>query len=413
MSRPETPRLQKSKRPWVPVGLAVLGGILGVLATVLASPMYRTSLQLLVFPSATAPTASLLLGPTATPQSQLAGILTSRPMRLFIAKSSGRTENQIEREFTVRSDPTISQIEIMLDWNNPADARALLPKIAAEAQRIQRASVEDASSTREAQLKTMLNERMARYAKAQDALSAALSNTRSPAASVAQLAQLTTDAQAERALVYELEISIKQLKRQLNTALNSAGLPKTPTDPTSAELQSLDELRIAAETARAELKAIAERYQPGAPEYAAAEAKAEAAESIYNRESNAYRQAVAAGLNTRISQLESQLAVAKFRADSLEDLSKRAPEATLTVRTHVRQVEALQTELAELRSNYEVAKIETEVERTRWAAIGEPLTEERPMNKRYARTPLASAALGLLLGVLWLIGTTPRAGARP
>lgn len=412
MSNPESPRLPLAKRTWIPVGLAVLGGIIGVAMTVLAKPLYRTSLQVLVFPSNTAPAASLLLGPTATPQSQLAGIFTSRPMHLFIAKTAGRTEDQIDREYTVRSDPSISQVEIILDLNNPEEARAILPKIAAEAQRIQRASVADASSAREAQLKKVLDERMARYSRAQDDLSAALREAKSPVSSVAKLAELTTGAQTQRALVFELETSIRRLKEQLKTALNSATLPKSPTDPTSAELQALDELRITADRARADLKAISERYQPGAPEYAAADAKAEAAEAIYKREADAYRQAVAAGLNTQISQLQTQLSVAKYRAESLEKLSRSAPEASLNVRNQVRQVETLQSELAELRSSYEVAKIETEVERTRWAPVGPPITEERPMNKRYARTPLASAALGFLVGVLWLIATGPRPGAR-
>lgn len=401
---PEPTVFQVLKRRWpLPVAGMLLGAAIGFATTYLARPVYRTRAEIVVTPSAgDSPILSgIISATTVTPLTTLNGLMTSRAVRQYVAEKAGIPEQDVPRQFFIQSDPITSQIVLFFDAENASKGREVLGQVIEQVRSVQLDASTTTASQRAKQLRQVLNDAQLEYRQAQDEFSALLQTV-----STVKVKDGEPDPIGDQQRLSELQSNLKQVeeglrlaKTQRESLLREPDLPKSETSE-AGEYAYLEGLRQTLESAETALAALRKTQQDASPAVRDAVARRDAAKTLYENERSKALARFRKGLDEEVARLTARRDVLAWRLGAQLALVREAPGETSRVLSEVQRLDRLQGHLADLRGKFEVARIEAEVERMTWTVLTPPVTEERPINKRYARTPAASGVLGLGIGAL-------------
>lgn len=393
---------RKSHRVWVlPLALAVVTGLIGTAILLSQAPIYQVQAQVITIssPGDVDPRATLFTANTASPTTIIEGLFNSRPAVRFLAQQLGQKEEEVGKRYAVSADTASGIIGISLDVTDPESGKHHLSNLFSKIRNLEVDTAQSSAALNARQLSESVAKRTKEYEKAQEDFAQLLRASKTPFNG--EMRTATEFSRSLEDLRGELEGTKAlhaQAKKALSDELNN---PEWPKNGVEREVAShLEMLRQKVTESKQYYQELSAQYNKDAPQLVNARAELEAAESVYKRELATAKQGVRMGLERSLMRLEGQRKMLEYQIAAKREIVRKAPQETSAVGNAVRNLTLLRTALSDLRTRYELARIEAESTRVRWSVLSEPGTDGVAVNKRYVRTPLTSALIGLFLGVL-------------
>lgn len=391
--------------PWW-VGLGSLGAAAALAWTVWSPPIHRVRAQILLLPQpeSLGTQALLLSGNTATPLTILHGVFDSDAVVLDLSQKFQIPEARLRQMWFVRSDPVSNQIEIIADAPSAKLAQQLVDRSIQKARELEVQSAETAAGARAKQLQATLAGQMRGVTAAERNFSQLLISVPAPVGGPQEAASALGSATQLEADLASRRAQRDLLKSKLGASLSERDLPKSG---------KLDDLRQSVRRLEEEQSAAQRTYGPEAPELRRVQERLDVTRDLYERELDRAKESLRQGLIAQIADIESSIASLEYRASQLANLRQAAPAASAQVASGLKRLRQAYTAASDVRARFERARVDAEVERVNWSVLTPAFAEERPINKRYVRNPLAGGALGALAGALLVFLIPLRSKPRP
>lgn len=390
---------RKSPRwvPWLP-GLGILvGGVTGFIATRVITPVYRVSAELLVTSTEAENAGGLTLfsGNATTALTVLTGMMRSDAMVQHLAPKVGMKEREFRTSWSALPEPLTNQMTLAFEGPDPAKSKALILAAIEHGQTLESESGSESANSRAAQLRASLDKRTAEYRKQLDDLAILLTKLETPLA-----AEVDFSIVADQTF-NELRVKRDSTRRRLEM-LRTDRTRQLSQDRLPTANPMLERLRSDLIEAEANVRQLSETFGPEAPQLRQARERLRIEDAAYRKELERTRESIATGADERIAVLEAELRVLDWQITYQGRLRERGPSEAARLRTQLGAVETAQKSVTELRGQYELARMDAEVKRVRWMVLTPPVQDERPVNTRLGRYPVAGAALGFAVGLVAL-----------
>ena len=385
---------------WI-AAMGVVGGVFALGYTSWIPAKYRVRAQVVMLPQADQLLASsmILSGNTATPLTVLQGVFDSDAMVSALSKQFKITEPTMRSIWFVRTEPLTNQLEVMADSTSPELAQQIVEFSIAKAREFELRANESAAGRREQQLEESIKAQARRNQGVERDLIVALTsssltswNSREATSNLESLQVQLNIARSKRA----------EIKHRMERNLSDADLPKD---------EHLDGLRQRVRSLDEELAASQTRLGPQAPELGRIRDQLSVANEQYKKELSRASQAVKSGLQTQIADLDASIQSLSYEVSRGQQEAKASPSQEAALATQVRRLQQAYGTTADLRSRYEQARVDAEVERVNWTVVTPAFREERSINKRWVRNPAAGAVLGMVFAA-FLAFSVPRRSKR-
>lgn len=372
---------------------ALVGGVVALAYTAWVPAKHRVRAQVMMLPHASDLLAGspILSGNTATPLTVLQGMFDSDAMVRELSDQFHMGNETIRSIWFVRSDQAANQLEVIADATSPELAQQMVDYSISKAREFELRANESAAGRREKQLSQSLKVQAARNAQVESALVQTLESTHAIAWDAQGLLAQVANAETAQVQLGLLKSQRAMLTTRLKENLGDSSLPQNA---------RLDGLRQASQQAFEELNSLELQLGPDAPALLAAKDRYAVAKSLYERELSRMRVAIRYGVQSELADLDAQIAGQQYQVNQQQRQVQDSPGAQSALQTRIRQLQQTYATTADLRAKYEQARIDAEVERVNWTVITPSFLEERPINKRWVRNPLAGAVLGLLFATV-------------
>ncbi len=380
----------------------VMGTLLGLVYVVVIPPVYRAKAQLYVPSQDEASFARILLGTTtSTPYSALVGVLRSDAMAESLAKQFKRPIADVRRSWGVLARVESSQIDVVAEHTSREVAKKHVEASLDFLRSLDRRMNKSISSAKSDQLLSVRDSKNEEFEAKLTAFVDKWSELDVPVdgtpESLNQLDLLYVDLEGD---FKSQESKVEEIRSRRTLALQRSDLPQS---------DSLESSRQRVESARQTMSALRDTYGDQHPKMVEARSMLKEAEIIYAREVAKTKAGVIRELDTSVYHAEVDRDAARAKVEAFRTMRQRATSMNAEMSEVRRELETTAKTLASVRAEYEVTRLETETENVTWAVLTPTYVEDRPINKRYARYPVAAGAIGLALG---LIVSSLRRGSR-
>ena len=385
--------------------LAVIGGVVALAYTAWIPAKHRVRAQVMLLPTANDMLASspILSGNTATPLTVLQGMFDSDAMARELSDQFKISEDTLRAVWFVRSDQTTNQLEVIADATSPGLARQIVEFSISKAREFELRANESTAGRREKQLAKSLIDQRARNARVESELIQALESTASTSWDAQGMLEVVAASEANQVQLNLLRTKRAHLLSKTRQNLSDADLPKDP---------RLDALRASAIKAGEDLAQAQADLGPESPDLEKLQDRHEIAKTQYQRELQRARESVSTGLQGELADLDAEIAGLQYQVGQQRRSVEQGPGEQTILQQKIRKLQETFATTADLRSKYEQARIDAEVERVNWAVITPAFSEEQPINKRWARNPAAGVVLGLLFGAILAFSVPSRTSRR-
>ncbi len=382
------------------LGLGLVGGAAALAWTWNATAVHRVRAQLLLPPTPDqfSPGSILLSGSSTTPLSILHGMFASDAMAYAVSKEFAIPESELHSMWFVRSDPLTNQIELIVDSPSPERASQIVQFSIAEARQLELQASTSAAGTRATQLRDALDGQLERTKSIEAQFRQTLVAARVMSGSEGAVAE-----SQGRLSGLESELAAKLAERRVLASKLRRGIAE-PELPKSGEL---DVLRVRVHGLREEIRSAEERLGAEAPELANLRNQLSIADDLYGRELSRLRDSVKAGISSQVAELDARIANLQYRVSHQREMHRESPTESAKLHTAQSRLQQAYATAADLRTRFEQARVDAEVERVDWNVLTPAFVEERAINKRWVRNPAAGTVLGMLIGCL-IAFWTPR-----
>lgn len=381
----------------------MLGGMLGAIYVAAVPPVYRARAQIYVPSSSDGAMAQLLLGAsTSTPFTNLVGVFQSDTLVDSISAQLNMQPQEFKRTWGIIARSDVSQIDVLGESTSKEMAVKRVDASLEFVRNLDRRLAGSINSAKVGQLERTQKTKEAEFTQSLDTFIDLWSGLDLPLDGTPEsLTSFDT-------IYIDLQSDLRAQEERMRAL--RAGKERILSTPELPQSDRLEQLRASVASARERLTSVSQQFAKDHPRYVEAKSNLNAAQAIYDREAALSQKTFDANLNAQLVKAETELNGVRAKVESLKKMRRRATTLNAELATARRNMELRAQVLASVRAELDVTRLETEIDRAKWILLTPTYVEERPVNKRYARYPAASAAIGLALGIM-LVGL--RRGSRP
>lgn len=347
--------------------------------------------------------AALVGQGTTSPLNILEGIITSRKTIDRVAEKTGADPDKLKDILDAKGDAPSNQLIITAEDESSERALSYVrTSIHVMSGLTRELGLSVAMRTKE-QIQTALKSKEAELANAEDALTAFQKTART-----APDPEAPYSAAAYIKAYGEAKLELQKVERQLNAArkIAESALGKPIDLPTGLPDQELLRQKLIEKENQLQVARI--QFNESAREVVILRKEVQALRASLQGELSRRVRAITDGVDVRVADLEAQRILLSWQAQALKQLADIAPAEAAEATRRGREVQTLNEVVAQLRSQFEKARIEADVDKVRWSILEDPYVVKPAVNKRFFRATAFGGAFGFLLAAIWVFGAQSR-----
>jgi uncharacterized protein involved in exopolysaccharide biosynthesis len=333
----------------------------------------------------------------ATQLSILYGIATSQRAYREVAQKTNIPLRELNENLKWKVDSQTNQLEVISQNSNKARAQAVADYAIGVTRQMALEVQGNLALSNSTELAAFLKKKQAELREAESELLNFQKSLRAAPSGIgptsaldyfARLKQIEIDlGKVERQLEFERQVAVQR-------GQPAASLQSGPQNPTWKERVTQVEY---------ELRVAQTRLGPDAPEVEALRRKLQVTQNQLSREIREYIRSVNANLDAKVADLEAQRLTLEYQRGVVAELAKIAPREALQLQRIVREAESRAQAVVEIRRQYELSKVDTEVKRVPYAILERPIVQDEPINKEWPRPVMIAAIIGALVASACII----------
>lgn len=360
-----------------------------VFSTARATPIYASEASVLMANTESAGDIGLLfMRDTSNPVYVLEGVLKSHSSRKMMAEKTGIQPQKIQERLIVLPNVQTKQILIQAKKGSTEDNEKLV--IAAIEVLRERAEI----------YKGLAGDQAKEMASALEARETELEEAEQELADFTKSMKTSPDAASYLTQLRQLELDYGAAERQLVEAQERAttsarAAANLPTSIPQAETwrQKLIDKRLEVET-------LKQSRGPMDPQLVRLQRELKVIEDTVKKETAAYVQSISRNIDSATAELATRKLVLGWQVETARALANLAPEEAMTYQRLTREVGTLSTVVTTMRTQYETARYQSDVQKMNWAILDEPHRKDKPENKSFPMAILKGLLAGGVLAVV-------------
>lgn len=202
----------------------------------------------------------------------------------------------------------------------------------------------------------------------------------------------------------ELEIELRKINSSLQSVTTSVTEAEFTGDALPSHIPPAKKWRDRLVELEYQLKLKEIEYAPGSPEIKKLKEEVDATRTQLQNEVSAYIQAVQdktidpTSPSAEVPQLWTRKVGLEAQLSAVRRLATLAPEESIALGSIVRDLGIQTAVLQRVEQQYELARIQSNRDPSRWQVLDEPAIGDRPVNKDYVKMGAAAGVLGFMIG---------------
>lgn len=373
---------------------AVVGAVLGVGLTLIATPKWRAKSVLLMAqdPTSTSP-LSAIGGLQQDPIRIVAGVMQTERAKVAIAEATKIDYDELD--YGIRSDPSNGQITLTFIHEDKAKATQVVDLLIENLRTIEAEVGLNVADKETENLKKALDQRKEEVKQVEEKLLTFAKNSKTgpnpdkPLAALDYMRQINS-LRVERKGVEAQLASLQESGRR--TATEGANLPVKFNDDLTLWRRKLDE-------ANYELRVLRIAKGDRDPSVQRAQEAVRLAQAELQRQvSNAIR-VVNDNLDSEVLEVISRKLIIDSQISQLEPLATAAPLEGVEYQRLMNQYKLATGALELAATQYETARLKADAAKVRWGILDKTFIERDPVNKKLSTAVVTWGLLGLVAGV--------------
>ncbi|MCU0317416.1 MAG: Wzz/FepE/Etk N-terminal domain-containing protein [Fimbriimonadaceae bacterium] len=393
--------LEKLRARWpVVAGSTLLVAAAALLYTVTNQPEWEARSSLLVamnegMRTPQAPGALAALTQTASPLSLLKGVAVSRRVEAELLKVAPMEPRTMRRIYSVTDLTKENQLILSARSKDREKAMEIVKTAIASMEEIGR-EIGFSNAQREVKyLEGAIEARTKELTAAQSRLASFQRSMKAPF-DPEEPGTISNYQGRLREATLEYEAVNRQINLLRAKARRAAG--KATTAPTS--IPSVAEWRKRLIEQEYELRIAETTLGPENPRLTQLREQVRITKDTLSKEVSRYLTTIDAAIDPELASLEGRKIILEDQKKVFQELAEAAPTEAQTFSKLLYEVQMIQAALTQLRTAFEQARTNAEVDRVRFSVLDQPAIDPEPTNKNYGRNGSLGAILGLILGAL-------------
>ncbi|RYG35967.1 hypothetical protein EON81_11175 [bacterium] len=349
-----------------------------------------------------------LVAMTATsPSGVIRGVLTSRTVMDDINETTGY-KGRLSEIYAVKEDVPTGRLMLAASDTSKDMALNIVKSALASLKRVDETTGISLASRRARQLEGAITTKERSLQFAESKLANFVSTMEAPTTgSLSDPTTVTRYIDRQRQLEQQLGESREKIAQYEATALktgaNAASLPTLIPSATALRTKYID--------AQNALDLLRVTYGPEAPQVVKAQQEADVYRRQLESEVRKYIQSVNENIDPQLATLQAERVAIQYNLDEVKKKAALAPGEQTRLARMQRDVVTLTTSLAAMRSQYELARQEAEVQAIKYTELDPPMLQPKPINKTVPSVYGVPIFLGLAAGFI-AFGRSPKAKPR-
>jgi len=406
---PHLPRLWKGK--WLLLAGALISGGIAYGYTK-AQPARYEAVSIVVLPGSgggMSAIANLIpsLGKDASPLSILAGMGNSAVVVGKVAEAMEMKPVDVRESLSFNPDPATNQLEVAAQSTDKDKAMRMVKHALDSLREVAEGTSRNLASEQSTQIENTLKVKEKELAQSEDALLAFQNRLKTapdpanPLSGGAYLAQL-------KQVEYELGKVETEFEFARQTAIKR-GEPAPIPQVSPAQQQSWKQRLAEVEY---QLGVAETKFGPSAPEVELLRRQLTVTREQTQAEIAKYIRSVQENVDFEVATLAGKRQVLEWQREYLAGLAKLAPGEALELQRLIREIQARGEVVKNVRQQYELSRLDSQVYRIQYTMLVPPMLEEEPVNQRASMPTLIAAILGFLIGAGCIIGSNLLGGLK-
>lgn len=384
---------------WLILSCIVLGVVAFCAYTALAKPRYLAEITLLLPLEDTSGLGGLAIatGQGPSPLEVIKEVVLSDGTKRELAKETGQSMREVDRKLNATSDVPANSVTIEGEGNTEKDALAFVQKAYDILDRTSSSLALSRSEKQAENFKKTLDQIEGELPGKENSAAEYLKSMKAPVDPSSSLpgAEYVSDAKRLAAQLRQVDQQIALSRKTTTESANQAlelptGIPGI--EPLRDQLLELQYKLHVAETTEG----------PDHPDVVRLKQEIAVAEIDIKSEISKFVASVQGGANKDIADLVAQRTLLNWEKTQAEVMSGIALKQGLTLKQMTTEADVTRTVIANLRSQYEIARVSAETDRVRWSILDKPHLKDFgvPINKHWTRTIVSGVLVGFLVGLL-------------
>lgn len=382
---------------------AILGAVVALTYTIMVKPVWRARITMMLVLGGDGggqadPTLALLgtLSPSAPDPLQVyEGVIRSRPTLERLREKFGIPVRSLEDALGVERRSKAAQLSIKWEDEDKERAKAIVTEAADALLEMQDEMGFTVAAKRANYLEQVIEARRRDLQRAEMDLANYQGKMNAPSNPADP-----TSVEAYLSRKKDLELEIAALEGRIGKtreqAAQKASSPELP-----ASVPNTEEFRKKLVQLEYDLNVALIDKGPLAPDVRRLQREIDVTRDALRTQTNAYLSSIQKSINAEVSALENELHVKQLQLESVSQLASRAPTEAVALGRLTREVQTLDRLLADLRMQYESAKVASEVGAITLNVLEPAYVEDVPTNKRLAFYPAVGLLMGLGMGCVF------------
>lgn len=389
---------------WPTLWGSLLGLAIALGWTAFSPPVHQARASLVLsLPAGDSQGMVRVTAPSSSATMALYGFATSDNVLMSVAKAMKLPLEEARGRLAVSADIPANQVIVAANDGDPKRAAQMVTLVLAELERLNREIGFTLGSRQAAGLYSALKDRKEERKKLLASLTELQKQQKAPV-SIAATASATVYLVNYRLAELELVAAETRLTKLAGEEQKSRQSPNLP----SVILQRIEPQRqrmLQAELAYRNGQTV---YGPKSPELAGLKAAFDASAARYSQAVRGELERANLGLSEEASALQAAVITQRSKRDFWRDRAEQAPEEAKKLIRLESQIATLDRVVATLEERYQLARIQSAVDRVQWAQLGPVSLAPEPINRTYIPNGLVGLVLGGALGVMFHQRRRPR-----
>jgi len=390
---------------WLILGFIMLGVIGFSIYTFLSKPRYVAQMELMLPLEDTSGLGGLALatGQGPSPLEVIKEIVLSNNTKAQLANETGLGLREIDRKLNATTDVPANSVTIEGEGSNEQEALDFVQK----AYDILAKTTSTLALTRSAQqavnFKKTYDEIAAELPAKANTAADYLKGMKAPVDITTPLPGAEYVSEAKK-----LGVQLRDLDKQIALARQATTNSANKAFDLPTGIPGIEPLRDQLLQLRYKLDVAETTEGPDHPDVVRLKQEIAVAEKSIKEEIGKFVTSVQGGANKDIADLVAQRTLLQWQRDEADILSRVALKQGLTLKQMTTEAEVTRTVLANVRSQYEIARVSAETDRVSWSVLDKPHLKDYgvPINKHWGRTIASGVLVGFIFGLF--VGTYRR-----
>jgi uncharacterized protein involved in exopolysaccharide biosynthesis len=382
----------KAKLPIALVGLLLAG--LNLLVTIVSPAVWRASVVILLpLPTGggSISSASSILGSDADPLAILQGIIQSYPAQKYVSEKTGLSMGEVMSKIAVTTDGPKQQVMISYDDTRKKFGLGVVQSTLDVLTELSGKTDVSQAATQAKYYEAAVKQKAKDLKTAEDKV---LAFQQSTITAPDPSSPFSGSGYTRR--LRDLEFDLKSTVQQIEVAKKEAEKQGKSSVDVPTAMQSSIRWRSRIVELQYNLSVAETKLGPLAPEVVALRKQIDVTRQRLQNEITKELTSINKNLDPAVALLESKRLLLEYQREYLVKMSNIAPREAVDFQRLVREALAQADLYKDIRTRYETARIQAQVERAKWSVLAEPYIQPGPTNKAYVRNTL----LGFLVGIV-------------